>query len=241
MVDDLELSTGFIFDQHYPNDMTSSPPLHIEDLSISDLSLLSSPQAQAKKTARPSLARQAVSSSSRGRPSLASGKQADQINLRFLQGVNSSNTTKKTTTTGGPPPTAASNRNGKAAANKRRVSLFAPIGPSSDADGDGGDESLVGQGAAASSSSSSTLPQTASQDADESLSAAMKIGTKSREAVPPSKDASQGEASTDASESKDQIQRQLDELSRMNGTFEAYERMLQGTAGQIEVSPDAAA
>lgn len=239
MVDDLELSTGFIFDQHYPNDMTSSPPLHIEDLSISDLSLLSSPQAQAKKTARPSLARQAVSSSSRGRPSLASGKQADQNNLRFLQGVNSSNTTKKTTT-GGPPPTAASNRNGKAAANKRRVSLFAPIGPSSDADGDGGDESLVGQGAAA-SSSSSKLPQTTSQDADESLSAAMKIGTKSRETVPPTKDASQGEASTDASESKDQIQRQLDELSRMNGTFEAYERMLQGTAGQIEVSPDAAA
>ncbi|CAO1635947.1 unnamed protein product [Jaminaea pallidilutea] len=36
-------------------------------------------------------------------------------------------------------------------------------------------------------------------------------------------------------ETKEQVQRQFDELSRMNATFSAYERMLQGTAGQIEL------
>lgn len=43
-------------------------------------------------------------------------------------------------------------------------------------------------------------------------------------------------SSSNAKETPEQVQRQLFELRRMNQVFEAYEKMLRGSAGQIEVS-----
>lgn len=210
----------------------ASPPLHVDDLSFSDLDLITTPPAGAssnkhtRPTTRPSFKPAAVGA----RPSVAGGasSQSQQANLRLLQGVNK------------PPPMAAANRAG-GGGNKRRTSLFVPSAlpkANSSAADDADESAAVEQGEG---------------EGDDSLLEAMK-SSKPREPALPTLPASfhqqrptrganaaadeeaEGAGGEGDSETKEQVQRQLDDLSKMNSSFEAYERMLQGTVGQIDVS-----
>lgn len=157
----------------------------------------------------------------------------------MLQGVNQSSSS-------GAPPVSGRNR-GPHDGNKRRASLFAP---SAIPKRDNADSTSTAQ-------QSERAAGVEEEEGEDSLLQAMQ--TPNGKAVPvavptlPSSftrkaqgstlsEATHDTASSDAmdgsqqAETKEQVQRQFDELSRMNATFSAYERMLQGTAGQIEVS-----
>lgn len=207
----------------------------MDDLSFSEMSLLATPSAEGsskhaysskyKLPSRPSFAPPGNS----GRPS--------EANLRLLQGVAK------------PPPPPAAAKRAAAGGGKRRMSLFAPSAlPSSNADADDAeekaDESLgdvfgrdddggpSGRGSRAGHADDEGAYRPREPSLPMSLSALRKGGASTSQG-----DANQqNQQQSPQSESREQIQRQLEELGRMNDTFEAYERMLEGTAGQIEVS-----
>lgn len=227
--------------------MSSSPPLKPDDLSFSDLSLLttppskSAPKGNASKSSSSILSHPRVSSQDRAgvsQRSAAGASSSVESNLRMLQGVNQSSSS-------GAPPVSGRNR-GPHDGNKRRASLFAP---SAIPKRDNADSISTAQ--------QSERAGALEEEGEDSLLQAMQTpnGKAAPVAVPtlPSSftrkaqgsalsEAAHDTASSDATdgsqqaETKEQVQRQFDELSRMNATFSAYERMLQGTAGQIEVS-----
>lgn len=237
---------------------TPSPATSLDDVSFSDLSLLTSPPTSKKKLegTSPSFSTSAEASSSHvaqpsrprptgsTRPPVASfhkGSNAAHSGMRFLQGVDG-----RVSGQAGGPPLAAAGRS--ANAKQRRTSLFAPSaipgtvdnvalkrqhkgekigredGESFAAlndDPDANDSLMFQQSAAAPQRHSGTT----SSSSHPSSSAPGETGW-----------SSPGRPLASQTESKEQMQRQLDELGKMNSTFEAYERMLQGSAGQIEVS-----
>lgn len=220
---------------------SSSPPLNAldDDLSFSDLSLLTTPQPNrkfavrrsAQTSGRPSTTHHASSSS----PPLPSSplKRRDESQLRLLQGVkaNAGRATAEKAA-GGPPVT-------KPRLGKARPSLFGPSAlPSSEPPvassseqaqdddeeeeegveehGADGHDHAQGRGALTPPPVSQTNTQRASNDLRSSLGVLKAAGG--------------------TTETKEQMQRQLDQLAKMNSTFEGFERMLQGTEGQLDVS-----
>lgn len=141
----------------------------------------------------------------------------------------------------GPPPTVKANVNVKGKM-KARASLFAPSAlPSTskqdsaqlhnghdhddDDDDDDDDDSLL---RTMTGTSGSRTNGGTPRKSDAVHANAQKASVDLR--------ASLGVSKLHTSESKEQTQRQLDQLAKMNDTFEGFERMLYGTEGQLDVS-----
>lgn len=212
-----------------PTPDMASPPLHVDDLSFSDLDLITTPPAGAasssNKHARPTTRPSFKPAAAGPRPSAS---QSQQANLRLLQGVNK------------PPPMAAANR-AAGGGNKRRTSLFVPsaLPKANSSAADEADESAAveqGEGEGDDSLLEAMKSAKPREPALPTLPASFHQQRPTRGANAAADEEAEGAGGEGESETKEQVQRQLDDLSKMNSSFEAYERMLQGTVGQIDVS-----
>lgn len=218
-----------------------------DDLSFSDLSLLTSPAGAAGNATASSST--SGSAALRSRPSTmgksakasAPPPRASEANLRLLQGLNK--------TAGGPP---VSGTAGGGGGNKRRVSLFAPSAipqqhqrmagqqeEEDEAEDDlaareaEADDSILATRSKASNNGGGGAGSRGNSDIDPPPLPSLADFVSSTTPAMGGEQAS-GEEGGEV-ESKENVQRQLADLARLNASFEAYERMLQGSAGQIEV------
>lgn len=218
-----------------------SPALSADDLSLSDMSLLTSPAGKpiprshqksgsAERTSLVPITR------SSGRNHVSSN---DQSGCKLLQGIRTSSV--------GISGRSATAKNKSKTVQTRRFSLFPPSAVSEETrpveaeEDDVTDASVLvtdeelrklGLGLNASHLSGDTLDQRREpfeeQRGERSRQSSSQLsGTATRRLEPDL---------NPSGESREQKERQVEELAKMNSTFEAYERMLQGSAGQIEAS-----
>ncbi|CAO1614478.1 unnamed protein product [Parajaminaea phylloscopi] len=225
----------------------SSPNL-MDDLSFSDLSLLTSPVPQKGRPASrgpssPTLLDAATrSAQTHKRPSASARPPVSSNNSRFApQGVRLLQGVARGASDGGQAGDDGAAGGGRAQegdAKQRRMSLFAPR---------------------AIDKHTSAMQQQRKSSIGEDEHSISILRTPEREQYDPaswaqSSGAARGGAEAERSqagsssvlsgpkaesaqhaEGEEYVRRQLDELEKMNATFEAYERMLQGSAGQIEL------